>query len=343
MRDQTIIVVGGAGYLGSVLCTKLIEQSYKVICVDRYWFRHSSISHLVEHKNFQTIKLDDNFQYNDLEQLKDVTAIINLAGLVGDPACALDKSFTDQQNYKTAIFWARLAKAHGIRRYIFASSCSVYGDLGNCQLSEDTLAAPVSYYAEDKLRTEKAIQALADRNFSPTFLRLSTLFGWSYRMRFDLVVNRFVGQAFTGEELMLHGGSQWRPFLHVNDAAQAFILTLQANETLVANQVFNVGGNDNNTQLVNIVQTLKDLIHNTKVSVLDTVEDRRTYNVDFSKIADVLGYRLKFSITEGIKDLIDKLDRNDQVDIHHPIYNNYLWSQQMLANRKMTEEVVREG
>ncbi|WP_010598215.1 SDR family oxidoreductase [Rickettsiella massiliensis] len=233
-----------------------------------------------------------------LVQLRDylhgADAVINLGGIVGDPACNLDLEFTSHCNYKSTVASAKICKELRISRYIFASSCSVYGKTEVAKASEEALAFPLSYYAKDKLECEQSIQLLAGENFYPTILRLGTLFGWSYRMRFDLVLNLLVAHAYLNGTIDVYGGSQWRPFLHVMDAAHAFILVLKASPSIVSNQIFNVGSNSNNYQITNIATFISQSIP-TKINLMDDKDksDNRDYQVDFSKIKNSLDLSLE--------------------------------------------------
>ena len=184
---KTVLIVGGSGYLGTVMSEMLLEQNCKVVCLDRFFFGNSTVKALLNHKNYSFVKKDS--RHVDLTDFEAVDAVIDLAGISNDPACELDEHLTESMNYEGPTRVAASAKAAGVPRYVMASSCSIYGAASNKVLNENSNKKPVSLYAKAKVRCESANLPLASESFSVTFLRLSTLFGLCYRMRFDLDVN----------------------------------------------------------------------------------------------------------------------------------------------------------
>jgi nucleoside-diphosphate-sugar epimerase len=320
---KRIAVVGGAGYLGSTLCFHLLHLGYEVISIDAHWFGDGALSS-IRTNPLLTIRQVDALRSDDvLPLLKGCHAVVWVAGLVGDPACDLDASFTYGCNYRSALALAEICKWLGIERFLFASSCSVYGQsIGTEHLTEDSQTNPLSFYARDKLVCEKALRAMSDETFQPTILRLSTLFGWSNRMRFDLVVNVLAARAYKGEILEICGGGQRRPFLHVKDAARAFATVLASSPELVANQIFNVGGDANNHRIIDVANFVCSEIPDTEVTFLADVTDHRDYHVNFSKITEVLSFETELSVPDGIAEIRLKLSQANGINIADSLYIN---------------------
>lgn len=315
-----VAVFGGAGYLGSELCHYLVNLGYQVICIDYFWFGEKALAHLARYPNFMSYKVD-NWNDDRLSSiLSGMEAVINLAGVVGDPACELNPKFTRHCNYETTKLLAELTKKLKIPRFIFASSCSVYGQSNSDKLNEESEVSPLSLYAKDKLESEAFIRELSDSTFHPSILRLSTLFGWSQRMRFDLVVNLLTARACNGKLLHIYGGQQWRPFLHVRDAAVAFEKVLSADLFKVTNQIFNVGSHDNNLRIIDIARLISDHI-SSKIELEVEKTDKRDYQVDFSKISNVLNFKCDFTFTDAIIE-IERNIRSKLIDFMDPLYNN---------------------
>lgn len=228
---------------------------------------------------------------------------------------------------------AHICKWLGIRRFIFASSCSVYGRATSevTHFSEDSATYPLSFYARDKLACEKAIRALTDDCFHPSILRLSTLFGWSDRMRFDLVVNLLTARACKGEMLEIFGGVQCRPFLHVKDAARAFAAVLSSDISLISNKIFNVGADVNNHCISDIADLVFSSIPGVRIKFMSEAVDLRDYHVDFSKIAETLGYEIEFTVAHGIAEIQQRMSEANGINIGDPVYVNEKRTRQLIS------------
>jgi nucleoside-diphosphate-sugar epimerase len=329
-----VSVVGGAGYLGSVLCDHLLARDLAVVSVDTHWFGEEPLRRLHRHPGFTSVMLDAR-QIDALAPiLRGCDAVVSLIGLVGDRACQLDVEFTRSCNYQCTVNLAQLCKRLGIPRFVFASSCSVYGRSSGADvlLTESSSPHPVSYYAQDKLDCENALRAMADQSFHPTILRMATLFGWSHRMRFDLIVNLLTAQAYTGQSLQIYGGCQRRPFLHVKDAAVAIADVLRADLALVSDAVFNVGSDDNNHRIIEIGELVGRIMPSARINVLPDVVDHRDYQVSFSKIARTLRYAPATSLTDGIIEIQRKMTEVRIGRIDDPIYVNEKRTQQLIEN-----------
>ena len=229
-----VLVTGGAGYLGSVLSRKLLEKGYQVRVVDSMWYGMEPIEKLLNDKNFELIQGDIRNLVLTVKSLMEVDAVIHLASIVGMPASSIEPRTSEEINYLATKNIAELCHLHEIGTYIFASTCSVYGSQPNVLITEKSKLEPIDYYAKQKYLSERAIGWL---NPAPTILRFGTLFGLSPRMRFDLVINLFVAQALKEGKITVFGGHQYRPFLHVNDAADSLIFALENNLTGTYNAI----------------------------------------------------------------------------------------------------------
>ena len=332
-KINRVAVVGGAGYLGSILCVHLVELGFEVASIDAHWFGDEALRPLRGNPAFSSLKIDVPHSYEVLPLLRGCQAVIWVAGLVGDPACEIDVEFTYSCNYLSVLTLAHICKWLGISRFVFASSCSVYGrsspEVGH--LNEESVTGPLSCYAQDKFACEKALRAMADDSFHPTILRLATLFGWSNRMRFDLVVNVLTARACRGETLEIRGGGQRRPFLHVRDASAAFASVLLADASFTSNGIFNVGADANNHRITDIAGLVFSAIPSARVKFFSEAIDQRDYDVDFSKIARVLGFKAKFSVAEGIAEIQKKLTEANGINITHPVYSNEKRIRQLIS------------
>jgi len=298
---KCVLVVGGAGYLGSVLCKKLLHKGYIVKVLDNLMYTEDGLKNLYGDANFTFIKGDITDIDTVVEATRDVDAVIHLAAIVGDPASALNPKKTIEINHFATRMLAEICKYSQINRFIFASSCSVYGAAEE-KLNEESLTNPQSLYAEMKLKSEEAILELADDTFSPTVFRMATLFGLSDRMRFDLVVNLFIVQALLERKFTVFGGEQWRPFLHVDDASEAYIKCLEAPIQKVKGQVFNVGSEEFNYRLIDVGETIKTYI-SSKMEIVKKEVDKRNYLVSFDKIKNILGFHAVTGIVVGCHEI----------------------------------------
>lgn len=299
---RRITVIGGAGYLGSVLVPLLLDVGYQVLVMDGLMYGEESIRHLIGRPGFSLVRGD----LRDIEAVVTACArtdaVIHLGALVGDPACALDEEVTLAINRDATATAARVARALGVRRFVFASTCSVYGASDEI-LTEDSSLAPLSTYARSKAESEELVLPLATKSFAPTVLRFGTFYGHSYRERFDLVVNLLVAKAVTDGEITLNGGEQWRPFVHVTDGAAAIMRCLQAPERLVSGRVYNVGTDEQNMRLCDVAEEICSQIPGTRIVLSPPGGAEANYHVSFDRISTELGLVAGMSLAEGIAEL----------------------------------------
>lgn len=322
-RMKRVLVTGGAGYLGSVLSRKLLEKSYAVRCFDRLYFGLEPIKPLMKNKRFELVK-GNIVNLKDFPcLLKDIDAVVHLAGIANDPTAELDPQLTHIVNYEAAVELATLAKKAGIRQFVFASSCSVYGKGLADVVSEDSPINPVSVYAESKALAEKAILALADKRFHPVSLRQATLYGYSPRMRFDLAINLMALHASTkGKIFIWGGGDQWRPFLHVEDAAEAMIHCLHVSSDHISGVIYNLGSTKDNFRIIDLANIVKAAVKGTALDVIPENSDKRSYHVNCDKVERELKWKPRRTIHDGIEELSKFLKTKKGKDFESHLYYN---------------------
>lgn len=310
---KSVMVTGGAGYVGSVVVRGLLQEGYKVICIDNLRFGGKALISMWGNPNFSFIKADIT-NYNQVDQIIEGSkcfAIVHLAAIVGDPACKLEPELARRTNLDAAIHLLEKAIDSCISRFIFASTCSNYGKVkdSGSYLDEKSPLAPVSLYAELKVEFENILLNRIERReeFSPTALRFATVFGVSPRMRFDLTVNEFTKELALGRELVVFGEQFWRPYCHVIDFSKAIALALGASKDKVAYNVFNVGDSSQNYTKKMIVDELLKQIPQGRVKYVRKEEDPRDYRVRFDKIRDELGFRISKTVPEGINEVLAAL------------------------------------
>jgi len=252
-------------------------------------------------------------------QWKAVTPLFTSRRIVGDPACGVNEQATQAVNVEATKSLVEVCKLHDIQRLVFASTCSVYGASELMELNEGSFLNPLSLYAESKIDSEEIIlhethDMFSDNEISPTILRLGTIFGWSRRMRFDLVVNILTAKAVLEGDIPVYGGEQYRPLVHVHDAARAFADVLEAPDEKVEHQIFNVGDNDLNYQIKKVGRLVEENVEDAEVRFVEHKEDERTYRVSFDKINHILGWEAKYDIVDGVEEIKTWMDEEDITD-----------------------------
>jgi len=294
-----ILITGGAGYIGSVLTPYLLENGYAVTVLDRLFFGQKPIKEYLGNPNFKLIKVD--IRHAGKEAFKGIETVIHLAGISNDPSCEISPRVTNSINYEGSVKIARLARKMGVRKFIFSSSCSVYGCGASVSLTEESPLFPRSVYARTKIMAERALLKLGDGNFTVTILRNSTIYGLSKKMRFDLAVNLMTLSVFKHKKIyILGGGLQWRPNLHIRDAVKAFLTVMNAPTKKIRGQIFNVGSNAQNYRILELAKIVKGVMPKAEIVNVPSDPDRRDYNVNFDKLARVLGYAVEKNVTDGI-------------------------------------------
>jgi nucleoside-diphosphate-sugar epimerase len=316
-----VLVIGGAGYIGSALLPKLLEKGYQVRLVDLLLYGTEPIEKYLDHPHLEVMQADFRQIDKIVEAMRDVDAVIHLGGIVGDPASALDEELTTEINLIATRMIAEVAKGSGVGHFIFASTCSVYG-ASDQMLDERSELNPVSLYARSKIASEKVLLQMADEHFSPVILRFGTIYGLSGRTRFDLVVNLLTAKAYVDKEITIFGGDQWRPFLHVDDAAQALLQVMEAPMGLVRNQVFNVGSNQQNYTIRQVGEIVHNFVADAKVVNKGEDVDRRNYWVNFNKINHTLGFAPNWTVEQGVEQVLQALRSGKVGDYKDARYSN---------------------
>jgi nucleoside-diphosphate-sugar epimerase len=317
-----VLVIGGAGYIGSILVRKLLNRGYRVTILDALLYGDDSIRDLYGRQGFELIHDDIRNVEAVVRAMQYADAVVHLGALVGDPACALDEKLALEINLAATRMIAEAARGFGVQRFIFASTCSVYG-ASDQLLDERSALNPVSLYARTKIDSERVLLALNDDCFAPVILRFATVYGLSPRPRFDLVVNLLAAQAVCEKRITIYGGSQWRPFIHVDDAAEAILKCLEAPLQAVKGQTFNVGSDDQNYQIDQLGDLIKGLI--TEVEVIRQGEDadRRNYRVSFAKIREHLGFTPRHTVVDGVLEIKAAIEDGRIRDYRDARYSNY--------------------
>ena len=309
-----VLVTGHRGYIGAVLVPMLLARDHEVIGLDSDLFRDCTFTGTLEDvpeidRDSRDVTLADlAADRSSSRHPGGFDAVIHLAGLSNDPLGDYRPSLTEEINERASVALARLAKKAGIPRFLFASSCSNYGSAGDDFLAEGSPFNPVTPYGVSKVRVEEAVSPLADETFSPTFLRASTAYGLSPRLRFDLVVNNLTAWAFTtGEVHLKSDGSPWRPIVHVEDIARAYVAALEADRTLVHNEAFNVGLTTENYQIREIATIVRDVVPGSKVGFAEgAAPDKRNYRVDCNHIARKLHhFKPQWTCRRGVEQLYE--------------------------------------
>ena len=320
-KIENVLVIGGAGYIGSALLPKLLDAGYHVRLLDLLLYGTEPIKEWLDHPHLEIVQADFRQVEKVVQVIRDMDAVIHLGGLVGDSACALDEELTLDINLMATRMIAEVAKGSGIGHFIFASTCSVYG-ASDEMLDERSELRPVSLYARSKIASEKVLLKMADDRFAPVILRFSTIYGLSGRPRFDLVVNLLTAKAVVDNEITIFGGDQWRPFLHVVDAAQAIMLVLKTPLHVVRNQIFNVGSNDQNFKIAQVGEMIQKLVPSAAIVNKGDMTDPRNYWVNFNKINRALGFTPEWIVEQGIAQIIDALRSGRIQDYHDARYSN---------------------
>lgn len=329
LHMKTVIVTGGAGYIGSVLVRELLQNRYRVVCIDNLKFGSAALADVWDHPHFVCEQVD----VTDLLKLDQIIddnphchGIVHLAAIVGDPACRLEPELARSINLHSSIHLLEKAIQVNIERFVFASTCSNYGKMTESggYVDESSPLAPVSLYAELKVEVENFILDTIPKTdqFCPTCLRFATVYGISPRMRFDLTVNEFTKELALGRELVVFGEQFWRPYCYVGDFSRAILTVLDQPKHKIAYDVFNVGDSKENYTKKMIVEELLKLIPEGKIRYVKKEEDPRDYRVNFDKIRNELGFKISKIVPEGMEDILRSISLGSIRDPDEQQYYN---------------------
>ena len=336
---KTVLVTGASGYIGSVLVPKLLKKGYKVKAVDRYFFGNR----LEENENLKIIK-EDSRRLKE-ETFADVDFVIDLVAISNDPSGEKFSEITYQINHISRVRTANIAKKMGVKRYILPSSCSIYG-FQDKKVNEMAKTNPLTVYAKANERAEQGVLPLADDNFVVTVIRQSTVFGYSPRMRFDLAINGMTYGAWKTKKLpLMRDGKQYRPMVHVEDTTDVMCLLLKADKEKINGEIFNVGGEELNYQ----IGPLGEIVANTVGEYLgEKIEiewygdpDHRSYQVDFSKIKNVLNWEPKWDAKKGVLQIVEKLQNGELDKTIDTITLN--WYEELIKWHRIIKEIEKYG
>ncbi len=321
---QTTLITGGSGYIGSLLAKELLAAGRDVRVLDSLLHGQEDIAAEQEEAGIELIRADIRDEDARRRALDGAEAVVHLAAIVGDPACALDPAVSDEVNVQATRSLVADAGAAGVERLVFASTCSNYGRMSDptVPITEEGELSPVSLYAEQKVGMEQLILGGGGGDVEPTCLRFATVYGVGRRMRFDLTVNEFTRDLWADRELEVFGEQFWRPYIHVADAGRAVRTVLEAPVAKVSGQVFNAGRSGENYRKLDLVEEIGKQIDRGTVSYVHRDEDPRDYKVSFDKIREQLGFETRMTVPDGIAEIIAALDEGRFGDPFDGRYKN---------------------
>jgi nucleoside-diphosphate-sugar epimerase len=320
-----ILITGGAGYMGTALASLLLEQGHEVRVLDALNFGCRQLMGIWSNSKFELVHGDIRDNEVVSTALDGIDAVVHLAAIVGDPACARDPDLTKAVNLEASRSIISLCGDMGVERLIFASTCSNYGRMADPTqyIDEHAELQPLSLYAETKVAIERDLIAAGESSkFTFTLLRFATLFGISPRMRFDLTVNEFAMELATTGELKVYGEQFWRPYVHVRDAGRAIASVLESDADLVAGEVFNVGATSQNFRKQDIVDMISAKVEKVNIEYVRKEEDPRDYRVSFDKIASKIGFDITLTVEDGIDEILKLVGTSGMGDLNDPIFRN---------------------
>jgi nucleoside-diphosphate-sugar epimerase len=321
---NTTLVTGGSGYIGALLVEELRDAGHDVRVLDSLLHGQQDIAEEQERAGVEVIRADIRDAEKRRRALTDVDAVVHLAAIVGDPACALDPAASDEVNVQATRALVADANEAGVGRLVFASTCSNYGRMADpdVPITEEGELRPVSLYAEQKVGMEQLILGGSTGATKPTCLRFATVYGVGRRMRFDLTVNEFTRELWADRELEVFGEQFWRPYIHVRDAARAVRTVIEAPSEQVAGMVFNAGRSGENYRKLDLVQEIGRQTDKGKVTYVKRDEDPRDYKVSFDRIRAVLGFETLMTVPDGIGEVLAALDSGSFPDPYARRYRN---------------------
>ena len=326
---KNVLLIGGAGYVGSVITDYLLKNNYNVTCFDNLIYNNQrTVLPYLLNKNYKFIYGDlcDNNSIN--KALSNIDSVVLLAGLVGDPITKKYPNESSKINEFGVQNLFKIINGNGVQKLIFISTCSNYGLIKDDELADENFElSPLSLYAKAKVAAEKYLLDKSNSfDYSPVVLRFATAFGLSPRMRFDLTVSEFTKDLYFGKELLVYDAHTWRPYCHVNDFARLIDIVIKAPNEKINKEVFNAGGEINNFTKQGILDIVLKYLPNSKINFKEHGSDPRNYKVNFSKVKSVLNFEPKYSVEDGVRELIDslqlKLFENFDNDIN--FHGNYV-------------------
>jgi nucleoside-diphosphate-sugar epimerase len=322
--SQPILVTGGAGYVGAALVEELRERGREVRVLDLLAHGQSQVAERLVRLGVEVLEGDIRDESARSAALENAVALVHLAAIVGDPACARDPQLSQAVNVAGTRVIAEEAREAGVRHMVFASTCSNYGRMTDptVRVDESGELAPISLYAEQKVEIERFLLSGALAPMAATCLRFATVYGVAPRMRFDLTVNEFTRDLWADRDLEVFGEQFWRPYVHVRDAAAAIALVLDTGPDLTGGDVFNVGHSDENYRKLDLVEIITGELGRGEVRFVKRDEDPRDYKVAFEKVRAALGFEPRMRVVDGVREVVEALDAGTFDDAWAPSHRN---------------------
>lgn len=338
MKNKTILVTGGAGYVGSVLIPELIKQGHNVKCLDRFFFGKEFLQS--EKFSNNLVLLQDDIRWFNPQLLEDIDVVMDLAALSNDPVGELNPEKTFEINHLGRSRVAQLSKKQGVTQYILASSASIYGQQDNLA-NETSKVNPLTAYSKANRKAEEDILQLNDENFTTTALRFSSIYGISPRMRFDLAVNSMVLDLFQNNKITIFGKNNKRPFIHIKDAIQAYVKIILAPKEKIGGEIFNVGSNEQNFTIFDLANTVKNSIDSDSQLISQDSPDNRSYFASFEKIQNILDFKTNHTVEEASVEIFNALKNNS---LNHDLKTiTVKWYKHIIENEKLSESLKING
>ena len=305
---KSILVTGGAGYIGSVLTHKLVELGYNVRIIDSLIYGKDGISDLISKNSVELIEKDIRDEKTLNEAVKEIDCVIHLAAIVGDPLCKKIPIAAKQINEDATKKLVTISKEHGVKRFIFASTCSNYGSASTI-VDENSPIQPLSLYSKTKVNSENFILNTKNSSFEPCILRFATAHGLSPRMRFDLLLQEFLRDAILDKKIRIYGPNFWRPLAHVDDISNACIAALKSPSDIISGEIYNVGHTRENYTKKMLAEIIQEFVPSTEIEIIESKKDLRTYKVSFDKIKNNLKFISKKTIRDSISDILTEIEK----------------------------------
>ena len=322
-----VLLVGGAGYVGSMLARGLLNKGYTVRILDRFYYGDRGIRDIEDRLEI----IQGDIRKTDSSVMEGINAVINVGGLSNDPTAEYNPRANYEMNVVATKNLAEISKKGGVKRFIFASSCSIY-DLGfggeDIVQDEKARVSPKAVYSKSKYDAERILLEMADDDFCPVILRKGTIFGFSRRMRYDLVVNTFVKDALTKQRITIfRGGEMWRPLIDISDVVKAYLICLEAPEDKVKSQVFNISHNNYRISELayRVREAMEEIGIKIEIGVDYTPQNVRSYRVSNEKIESLLGFHATLSIEDSVKNMVKMINKYNYTDFLNPRYYNIQW------------------
>ena len=317
---NSILITGGAGYVGSVLVKKLVSLGYNVKVIDSLVFGNDGISSLINEKKIEFFNLDIRDTEKISSIIKNIDCVIHLAAIVGEPLCKKIPDAAKQINEFATKNLVNICKNQNVKRFIFASTCSNYGSSEDI-VNESSTVMPLSLYSECKVNSEKFILDKNNDVFETCVLRFATAHGLSPRMRFDLLVQEFIRDAIVDKKISIFGADFWRPLVHVEDMADACISAINAPSKLISGQIYNVGDDKENYTKINLAEIIKEFITDVEIEIIKSKKDPRNYKVSFEKIKNSLNFEPNHTVKDSVIEILNDI-KSGKIDPRDSEFSN---------------------